>query len=500
MVDDRTHDACDGPDGSASNGLLASTSGLVEAIPELVRLAEADPDALTVGERAEAVRALTSIHDQVAAALTHHVEAFDRHRDHEHDAARSVSAWIASRTELNQRTASILVERARSLRACPIVSEAHRAGVLGTAKADLLLGAREHVEARFADDEAMLTETIRPLTVRQARVVIAHWRRLALSELDHSPDDRDPHDPADNSTTIATGFEGRRILTATFDPVSGAEIEGFLAAEVDRRFASGEFRADDGLTLSRRTAIALHALLRRGSTTSTERGDLRPSVTVFVDLPRLLGFDATTTDELLAHRCQLADGTVLPLERVLELMQDATLTTVLGHFGLTGRFQPVGTITTARHANPAQRRALTARDQGCVFPGCDRPARWTDAHHVDGWKATHQTSVPRLVLLCSHHHHAVHERGFTLRSDRDGKVTVHRPDGSRLPTPAGPGYVVPTDPDPPTRPWKQLAGRRRNRVEREALATFDHLWDELTRPLVAELARLTATLTEISRT
>ena len=28
------------------------------------------------------------------------------------------------------------------------------------------------------------------------------------------------------------------------------------------------------------------------------------------------------------------------------------------------------------------RRTLEARDGGCVFPGCDAPPSWCDAHHV----------------------------------------------------------------------------------------------------------------------
>lgn len=39
----------------------------------------------------------------------------------------------------------------------------------------------------------------------------------------------------------------------------------------------------------------------------------------------------------------------------------------------------------SRTASPAQRRALTVRDGGCVFPGCDCPAAWTDAHHLQQW-------------------------------------------------------------------------------------------------------------------
>jgi hypothetical protein len=36
---------------------------------------------------------------------------------------------------------------------------------------------------------------------------------------------------------------------------------------------------------------------------------------------------------------------------------------------------------------PALRRALAARDGGCVAPGCDRPPAWTDAHHLEHWAA-----------------------------------------------------------------------------------------------------------------
>jgi hypothetical protein len=67
---------------------------------------------------------------------------------------------------------------------------------------------------------------------------------------------------------------------------------------------------------------------------------------------------------------------------------------------------------------PGLRRALAVRDGGCVAAGCDRPAPWTDAHHLVHWLAGGPTKVDNLVLLCRSHHRAVHEGGWRL--DRTG--------------------------------------------------------------------------------
>lgn len=71
-----------------------------------------------------------------------------------------------------------------------------------------------------------------------------------------------------------------------------------------------------------------------------------------------------------------------------------------------------------RVVGPGLRRALAVRDGGCVAAGCDRPAPWTDAHHLVHWLAAGPTNVDNLVLLCRSHHRAVHEGGWRL--DRTG--------------------------------------------------------------------------------
>ncbi|MFI5893538.1 DUF222 domain-containing protein [Actinoplanes sp. NPDC051513] len=61
-----------------------------------------------------------------------------------------------------------------------------------------------------------------------------------------------------------------------------------------------------------------------------------------------------------------------------------------------------------RLAHGALRRALTVRDGGCAFPGCDRPSRWCDAHHLRPWSDGGRTDLDNLVLLCRHHHRLLH--------------------------------------------------------------------------------------------
>jgi hypothetical protein len=60
------------------------------------------------------------------------------------------------------------------------------------------------------------------------------------------------------------------------------------------------------------------------------------------------------------------------------------------------------------------RRALAHRDRGCIFPGCHRPPAHTEAHHILHWTHGGETSPANCVLLCSRHHHFVHEGGWTI--------------------------------------------------------------------------------------
>ncbi len=72
------------------------------------------------------------------------------------------------------------------------------------------------------------------------------------------------------------------------------------------------------------------------------------------------------------------------------------------------------------------RTALCIRDNGCRFPGCDRPPAWTDGHHIMHWADGGPTELDNLVSLCRRHHRAVHEQGWRIHLT-DGIPVVEPP-------------------------------------------------------------------------
>lgn len=76
---------------------------------------------------------------------------------------------------------------------------------------------------------------------------------------------------------------------------------------------------------------------------------------------------------------------------------------------------PFESSITMRLFTPRQRRALAVRDGGCMFPGCDRPVSWTEAHHITPWSISPKTEVLDGILLCRHHHMLLHDNGWLIR-------------------------------------------------------------------------------------
>ncbi|WP_272949012.1 HNH endonuclease signature motif containing protein [Kribbella soli] len=76
------------------------------------------------------------------------------------------------------------------------------------------------------------------------------------------------------------------------------------------------------------------------------------------------------------------------------------------------------------------RRALNARDQGCVV--CGAPPIMCDAHHLRSWIDGGETKTSNLALVCRRHHVALHNGQWRV-TITDGMVKVARPSWAEPP-------------------------------------------------------------------
>ena len=96
---------------------------------------------------------------------------------------------------------------------------------------------------------------------------------------------------------------------------------------------------------------------------------------------------------------------------------------------------PLAVGRTERTATPAQRRALVARDSGCVIPGCGVPAEACQVHHLDEWAAGGSTDLPNLAMVCWAHHRQVDLRMWRIEPAGSGPPPPRPPDGAAPGTP-----------------------------------------------------------------
>ncbi|MFC5263336.1 DUF222 domain-containing protein [Kribbella qitaiheensis] len=86
--------------------------------------------------------------------------------------------------------------------------------------------------------------------------------------------------------------------------------------------------------------------------------------------------------------------------------------------------EPLDVAMAQRFVNRAMRRALNARDKGCVV--CKAPPIFCDAHHLISWIDHGPTALTNLVLLCRRHHIDTHHGHWHITLHH-GTVTVARP-------------------------------------------------------------------------
>ncbi len=152
----------------------------------------------------------------------------------------------------------------------------------------------------------------------------------------------------------------------------------------------------DGLVSACRIALSTGGL--------PASGGHRPQVMVTIDYQDLIGRTERAGDSVFSGQ--------VSARSIRRLACDADIVPLV--LGGNGQVLDVG--RAQRLFPPHLRRALVARDKGCAFPDCSVPASWCEAHHLTPWARGGATSVDNGVLLCSRHHHVIHEGLWTVES------------------------------------------------------------------------------------
>ena len=231
--------------------------------------------------------------------------------------------------------------------------------------------------------------------------------------------------PAGPGLRRISGFldtEGAETLRVALDPLAAPRPADPENGVRDER-THGQRMADALVDLSERA-------LRMGDL--PDNGGERPTLVVTMSYDKLAATTGVGT---------LDSGDILPASQVRRIACDAAvIPAVLG-----GESQVLDLGRSSRHYVGAARRAIILRDRGCAFPACDRPYQWCHCHHCVHWANGGRTDQNNGVLLCGHHHRAVHHNGWDVRIAEDGL----------------PEFLPPTSVDPERKPIRHHRHRKR---------------------------------------
>ncbi|WP_433535030.1 DUF222 domain-containing protein [Micromonospora sp. CA-249363] len=363
------------------------------------------------------VAALDDAHrleQQLAAVKLALVRELDGRGTARAQGASSTAVWLRDRLRLTVPAARRLVESAAALDAgAPEVRRALTDGDVSLEHARVIADTVDTVRAAAGAEVA--SRAVGVLVDWAGQFDPSLLRKLGTRILDHvAPEAADAAAKAaldaearratrDRHLTLSELTDGRLRLSGTLD----AETAGLLRTAIDPLTAPcGQ---DDQRSPGQRRHDALGDLCRLALRTGQlpEHGGEPTQLVVTTSFDRLV-------EQLGAGA--LDSGLGLTAETVRRLACDAAiLPAVLGSAG-----QTLDVGRQRRLVTGPLRRALVLRDRGCAFPGCDRPPRWCDAHHIHHWADGGDTRLTNSVLLCGHHHRHLHHGEWTVRLGGDG--------------------------------------------------------------------------------
>jgi Domain of unknown function (DUF222)/HNH endonuclease len=213
--------------------------------------------------------------------------------------------------------------------------------------------------------------------------------------------------------SLSTWFDGSLLLSGVLDSVGGAALRAALEPLARK---SG---AHDDRNRERRFADALVEL--------ASGGEQPAQIQVTSSLETLLGLAG-------APAAEMEFSLPVSSKTIERLACDCSITRVL----LNSESTVIDVGRSKRVVSEPGRRALRARDGSCRWPGCERPASWSAAHHLVHWIHGGTTDLDNLILLCHRHHWMVHEGKWQLVRSDDGRMLTIPPTVTFGPSPRGP--------------------------------------------------------------
>jgi hypothetical protein len=383
-------------------------------------LVDVDVRALDAAELKQHLLELASARSRLAAAEADAVAEFDARGCFLDDGMVNTRSWLAHHTGVPRVAAGGRVLLAKRLRRMPEMASALASGLVTESHARALGRClTPRTIAAFERDETRLVAKAKQCDADDFEHLVTRWVMLN--------DESGPDPGAERPSEFhASGMlAGRSRLDGELDLEDSAEFLAELDARYDELWHEDQTAGPEDILRSRnrsqRMAAALVEMARRSSAADDHDGQPRkPQFVVVADVAAVAGDHAGLAE--------LDNGTPVPQSILQRWLCDSTIGRVLMSRGSV----PVDLGRLIYTASAGQRRALIARDRGCIVPGCKRKPRWCDAHHVNPYP-NGPTNLSNLVLLCKRHRKHVHAGIIKLLPGDTGSAwVVTRPDGTPL--------------------------------------------------------------------
>ncbi|HEY0258439.1 MAG TPA: DUF222 domain-containing protein [Lacisediminihabitans sp.] len=301
----------------------------------------------------------------------------------------------------------------------PAVSAGISSCELGVTSAAIIVRELQSASLRCSEEarlegEAFLVDWAPTLSTNE----ITTLARQIRDRLDHDGlEPRDELHRARRRFRLTTASDGMVDIHWRLEPAEGglvrAEIDAIVTARL-RRGTDDACSAEGGVagsppdevTLEQMRSDAAMEVFRHAMTCTAAAGDL-PSTTVVVRMTLeslLTGLGAAEIDGV---------GETISAAGARRLAADAEIIPVV----LGGRGEVLDVGAAQRLFTRAQRLAFAERDGGCAWAGCATPPSYAEAHHIDWWEHSHNSDLSNGLLLCSHHHHQIHDHGWQVFVD-----------------------------------------------------------------------------------